>query len=76
MYLEGSSQETQIKRLVKCKHLILQLIAHRGMHYYFTEVSSIVLLGKEKGILKQRHNETEKKASPWKPLKNKLQPVK
>lgn len=75
MYPEDSSQETQIKHLVKCKRLILQLIAQPGTRYYFTEVTNPILLGREKGILKQRHNKTEKNSSPWKTLKNKLQPV-
>lgn len=75
MYPEDSSQETQIKHLVKCEHLILQLIAQPGTHYYFTEVTNPMLLGREKGILKQTHNKTEKKVSPWKSLKNKLQSV-
>ena len=63
MYPEDSSQETQIKHLVKGKHLILQLIAQPGTHYYFTEVTNPVLVGREKGILKQRHNKTEKRVS-------------
>jgi len=72
---EDSSQETQIKHLVKCKHIILQLIAQPGTHYYFTEVTNPILSRMEKEILKQRHNKTENKVSPWKSSKNRLKRV-
>lgn len=57
------SQETQVKHLVKCKHIILQLIAQPGTHYYFTEVTNPILSRIEKEILKQRQNKTKESQS-------------